>query len=155
MEEDDVIAAAQETQVLDCPGRRQQYEGLEGLRVLFVDDDLRVREVVLEVLRYAGAQVELAASAAAGMAAIDAFKPDVILCDITMPVEDGYSFIRRLRTREAAATPITARIPAMALTALAAVNDRRRALAAGFQLHFAKPIDIDRLRTAVLELSKL
>jgi len=128
---------------------------LKHLRVLFVDDDLRFREVVWEVLHYAGAWVELAASAAEGMEAIEAFKPQVIVCDITMPVEDGYSFIRRLRLREADSGRRSARIPAMALTAHATVDDRRRALAAGFQVHFAKPINVDRLRAAVLEVSRI
>jgi CheY-like chemotaxis protein len=128
---------------------------LKDLRVLFVDDDLRVREVVWEVLQYAGACVALAASAAEAMEAIDTFKPHVIVCDITMPVEDGYSFIRRLRSREAKGGLRPARIPAMALTAHATVNDRRRALAAGFQQYVTKPIDVDRLRVAVLEVSRI
>ena len=128
---------------------------LKDLRVLFVDDDFRVREVVSEVLQRVGARVELAASAAEGMAAFEAFKPDVILCDLAMPVEDGYSFIRRLRIREAARGLPRLLTPAMALTAHATVNDRRRSLAAGFQAHVAKPIDIDGLRAAVLSLSAL
>jgi two-component system CheB/CheR fusion protein len=136
---------------LDRPGRAQHYDELAGLRVLFVDDDLRTREAVLEVLQLTGIHVKLAASAAEGLLAIDSFKPDVVLCDIAMPEEDGYTFMRRLRTREAEGVPI----PAMAFTALATDEDRRRALAAGFQLHMAKPIDIDRLRKAVLELSRL
>jgi CheY-like chemotaxis protein len=71
-----------------------------------------------------------------------------------MPVEDGYAFIRKLRVREARDDPLrSSGIPALALTALATEHDRRRALAAGFQLHLAKPIDIDRLRSSVLELA--
>ncbi len=136
---------------LDRPGHTRPYAALANLRVLFVDDDLRTREAVLEVLELAGARVQLAASAAEGRAAIESFKPDVILSDIAMPGEDGYTFMRKLRAREAGRTPI----PALALTALAAEDDRRRTLAAGFQLHLAKPIDIDRLRDGVLELSKL
>ena len=147
-----LATSARSTQALDRPGKRQHYDGLAGLRVLFVDDDLRTREAVLEVLQLTGARVELAGSAAEGMAAVDRFKPQVILCDIAMPGEDGYTFMRKLRARETASdTPI----PALALTALASEDDRRRALGAGFQLHLAKPIDIDRLREAVLELSKL
>lgn len=128
---------------------------LKDLRVLFVDDDLRFREVVWEVLHYAGASVALAASAAEGMDAIPVFKPQVIVCDIAMPVEDGYSFMRRLRSREADNGPRSARIPAMALTAHGTVDDRRRAIAAGFQVHLAKPIDVDRLRVAVLQVSRI
>jgi CheY-like chemotaxis protein len=135
---------------------RPDYDGLRDLKILFVDDDMRTREVVLEVLQYTGARVELAASASEGIAKVDSFRPEVILCDITMPVEDGYAFIRKLRVREAMHRPSrSSGIPAMALTALATEHDRRRALAAGFQLHLAKPIDIDRLRASVLELAKL
>ena len=137
---------------LERPGRPHHHEALEGLRVLFVDDDLRTREAVLEVLHLAGAQVTLAASAAEGRSAIAAFHPQVILCDIAMPDEDGYSFIRQLR---GASVEQGGAIPALALTALAAEEDRRRALAAGFQMHLAKPIDIDRLREAVRTLSAM
>ena len=137
---------------LDRPGRTLRYGGLVDLRVLFVDDDLRTREAVLEVLELSGARVELAGSAAEGASAVDSFNPQVILCDIAMPGEDGYTFIRKLRARESGPGPS---IPALALTALASAEDHRRALAAGFQLHLAKPIDIDRLRDAVLELSRL
>lgn len=154
-EADDAISAGQALQALDRPGRRTHYDQLKGLRVLFVDDDLRTREVVLEVLQYTGALVQAAASAAEGVAAIAAFDPQVILCDITMPDEDGYAFMRKLRTREAARVPHRAPIPALALTALSTDGDRQRALAAGFQLHMAKPIDIDRLRTALVELYEL
>lgn len=128
---------------------------LKDLRVLFVDDDQPVREVVYEVLQHVGARVELAASAAEGLEALETFKPHVILCDITMPIEDGYSFIRRVRKREASAGPPRSMIPAMALSVHATVNDRRRSFAAGFQAHVAKPIDIAGLRSAVLELSML
>jgi CheY-like chemotaxis protein len=74
-----------------------------------------------------------------------------VVCDVAMPGEDGYPFIRKLRARASKACPI----PALALSALSATDERRRALAAGFQLHLAKPIDIARLRDAVLELSKM
>jgi two-component system CheB/CheR fusion protein len=143
--------ASRQFHASDRPPRINHYASLAGLRILIVDDDRRTREAVHEVLQLTGAQVELAASAAEGMIAIDAFKPQVILCDIAMPVEDGYSFIRKLRAKEAGGGSI----PALALTALAARDDRRRALAAGFQLHLTKPVDIDRLRDAVLQLSNM
>lgn len=137
---------------LDQPGKTKQYQALEDVRVLFIDDDFRTREAVLEVLELTGAHVALAASAADGMMALETFMPQVIVCDIAMPGEDGYAFIRKLRAREAGrGVPV----PVLALTALASVDDKRRALAAGFQLHLAKPIDIDKLRDSVLELVKL
>lgn len=95
----------------------------------------------------------MAGSAVEGRVAIDDFDPQVIVCDIGMPLEDGYSFIRRLRARERGSGSATT--PALALTALATDDDRRRAAAAGFQLHATKPVGIERLRDAVRQLSEL
>jgi CheY-like chemotaxis protein len=151
----DKVAVTASTPLAAAPEasrRARHFDALADLRVLFIDDDFRTREAVLEVLQRAGARVALAASVADGMLALDTFKPQVIVCDIAMPGEDGYAFIRKLRAREGGRD---ASIPVLALTALASVEDKRRALAAGFQAHLAKPIDIDRLRDAVLELAKL
>ena len=84
------------------------------------------------------------------MTAVAAFRPQVLVCDIAMPAEDGYSLIRRLRTL---ARDQGGDTPAVALTALASDEDKKRSLAAGFQLHLTKPIDIDRLSRAVAELA--
>ena len=104
------------------------------------------------MLAETGANVRTAALGGRGHGRLSSdFHPDVLLCDIAMPGEDGYAFIRRMRApgrRRAGAT-----CPALALTALAGREDRGRALAAGFQLHMAKPVDIDRLAEAVVELS--
>ena len=151
----DKVDAAASTPLAAAPewsGRARHYDALADLRVLFIDDDFRMREAVLEVLQRAGARVALAASVADGLLALDTFKPQVIICDIAMPGEDGYAFIRKLRAREGGRD---ASIPTLALTALASIEDKRRALAAGFQAHLTKPIAIDRLRDAVLELAKL
>lgn len=137
---------------LDRPGNIKQYSALRDLRILYIDDDFRTREAVLEVLELTGARVALAASPADGMLALEVFKPHVILCDLDMPGEDGFDFVRKLRAREAGQAP---RIPVLAFTALASEDVKRDALAAGFQLHLAKPIDIDRLRDAVLRLVDL
>jgi CheY-like chemotaxis protein len=137
---------------LDRPGKMKQYEALKNIRVLYIDDDFRTREAVLEVLELTGAHVALAASTADGMMALDTFKPHVILCDLAMPGEDGYTFMRKLRMYEMGRAP---QIPVLAFTALASAADKRDALAAGFQLHLAKPIDIDRLRDSVLQLVQL
>jgi CheY-like chemotaxis protein len=133
-------------------GNAKQYLALKDLRILYIDDDFRTREAVLEVLELTGSRVALAASPADGMLALDVFKPHVILCDLDMPGEDGFDFVRKLRAREAGKG---ARIPVLAFTALASEDVKRDALAAGFQLHLAKPIDIDRLRDAVLSLTEL
>ncbi len=102
------------------------------------------------MLSMMGAEVRASASASHAMRALKEFRPEVLLCDIAMPGEDGYSLIRRVR----ALTPSQGGdIPAVALTALARVGDRRRALAAGFQNYLTKPVDIDDLAQAVAEFS--
>jgi len=126
-----------------------EYTELRGVGVLVVDDDVGVRDAVAEMLTDTGARVRVAESAAEAMTAVDEFHPEVLLCDIAMPGEDGYSFLRRLRARGPAQG---GSIPALALTALAGDGDRGRALAAGYQMHLTKPVDIDRLRQAVMDL---
>ena len=119
---------------------------LAGRRILLVDDDAPTRDVIAELLARTGAQVRVAASAREGMKAMGEFAPELLICDVAMPGEDGYAFIRKVRSLQ----PGT--IPALALTALAHEDDRERALAAGFQIHLAKPVDIERLTRALLEL---
>jgi two-component system CheB/CheR fusion protein len=125
------------------PGRRVERavltsgaNELDGLRVLLVDDDPGCREVFSAILRMCGAEVKSVASAADVVPAMNAFQPDVLLCDIAMPDEDGYSLIRRIRRL---APEQGGRVPAVAVTALATRSDRRQALSAGFQVHVAKP----------------
>ena len=78
-------------------GRPRDHHPLKDLRVLVVDDDLATQEAISEVLREMGAEVKVAHSAAEAMTAVAAFHPQLLLCDIAMPGEDGYAFIRRLR----------------------------------------------------------
>ncbi len=121
---------------------------LNDLRVLVVDDDLGTRDVMAEMLSEMGANVAVAASASEAITAVEDFRPEVLLCDIAMPGEDGYSLMRRIRALGGGKS-----IPAVALTALAGEQDRRRALSAGFQMHLVKPVDIDHLTQAVAELA--
>jgi CheY-like chemotaxis protein len=123
---------------------------LVGLRVLVVDDDRATREAIGDMLGQTGVDVRLAQSSAEALRAVEEFHPDVLLCDIAMPGEDGYAFIRRVR---ALGIKRSGDIPALALTALARDEDRDRALAAGYQMHIAKPVDIDDLTAAVLHLA--
>ena len=123
---------------------------LADVRILVVDDDSSTRDALTEMLAQTGATVKTAESAAEGMRVFNDFRPGVLLCDVAMPVEDGYSFISKVRALDAARGGNT---PAVALTALAGESDRRRALAAGFQLHMAKPVDVDRLARALKTLS--
>jgi CheY-like chemotaxis protein len=131
-------------------GRARHHGGIEDLRILVVDDDLPTQEAICEVLRDMGAEVKVASSAAEAMIAVAAFRPQLLLCDIAMPGEDGYGFIRRLR---ALGVDGGGSMPALALTALATDDDRQRSLAAGFQMHLTKPVDIERLSEAVVELA--
>jgi len=119
---------------------------LTGIRVLVVDDEVDARELVAAVLARAGADVEMAASAAEGFAKLASFHPTMIISDIGMPVEDGYAFMRRVRAVSSA--------PSMALTAFVSDADRARAIAAGYTMHVAKPIDPDVLVTTVAMLAR-
>jgi CheY-like chemotaxis protein len=117
-----------------------------GVGILLVDDDAVSRQVLSEMLAFRGAEVRAVPSASAALAAIGERVPDVVLCDIVMPDEDGYSLIRRIRSLPA---DQGGRVPAVAVTALATRADRKRALAAGFQLHLAKPAPIAALCDAI------
>ncbi len=118
---------------------------LRGVRVLVVDDDPRVRDALELLLSRAGAKVDIASSAEAARTEIAAHAPSVIVCDIAMPGEDGYSFARSLRATGSV-------LPAIALTAHAMEADAVRAISAGFDQHLAKPIDFDHLVASLLSL---
>jgi two-component system CheB/CheR fusion protein len=128
----------------------RRHHHIKDLRVLVVDDDLATQEALSDVLREMGAEVKVAHSAAEAMIAVEEFHPQLLLCDIAMPGEDGYDFIRRLR---ALGVDGGGSMPALALTALASDDDHQRSLAAGFQMHLTKPVDIERLSEAVVELA--
>lgn len=117
---------------------------LNGRTVLLIDDQEEARESLTVVLAGAGARVRAASSSADAIdwlrTLANAELPDVLICDIAMPGEDGYSALRRIRAWKADSgdTPLQ-RIPALALTAFAQREDRIRALTAGFQMHVTKP----------------
>lgn len=125
---------------------------IPGLKVLVVDDDDDVREALERLLQQNGAVVTGAASAQDAFAVVQSLRPDVILSDIAMPVEDGLSFIRRLRQLSPAEG---GQIPAAALSAYAGTEDRRRALLAGFQEHVRKPIEPTHLLRVIAGLTGL
>jgi signal transduction histidine kinase len=132
---------------------------LEGLRVLAIDDQADARELIAVILEREGARVHAVGSAAAATAylggAMSGSRPDVILCDIELPDEDGYAFLATLRRmEEARGVPREARIPAIALTAYARAEDRERARVAGFAAHVAKPVDPDRLIALIAERAR-
>ncbi|HJU06001.1 MAG TPA: response regulator [Nitrospiraceae bacterium] len=111
---------------------------LKGLHVLVVDDEPETRDLLVAVLSKCGAEVKASASAQDALEALREWRADVLVSDIGMPGEDGYDLIRKVRAME---PDRGGRIPAVALTAYARVEDRLRALSAGFQMHVSKPVE--------------
>lgn len=118
---------------------------LQALRILVVDDDRDSRDFMIVALEGEGAEVKAARSVAEAMMAIADWQPDLLISDIRMPDTDGYSLIRQFREQFAST-------PAIALTAFARNEDREEALAAGFQRHIPKPVDLMELYDAIATL---
>jgi CheY-like chemotaxis protein len=129
------------------PGMPAGGANLEGIQVLVVDDEVDSLEFLAFVLSDYGAQVRAAASAAEAFQAASEFLPDVLVSDIGMPEEDGYSLLARLRSLAGGG-----KFGAIALTAYARDEDRERALAAGFDRHLAKPVEAEALLEAIVKL---
>ena len=123
---------------------------LENLKVLVVDDEADTRELIREVLKECGAEVILSRSAAEAFAALEEHKPDILISDLGMPEEDGYSLITKIRALPAERG---GHIPAAALTAYARAEDRMRVLRSGFQFHLPKPVDSAELVTVIASLA--
>jgi CheY-like chemotaxis protein/anti-sigma regulatory factor (Ser/Thr protein kinase) len=129
---------------------REALRRLDGIRVLLVDDEASTSEAVQALLGSCGAVVRIASSAAEALGVLDEWKPDVLVSDIAMPGEDGYALIRKVRERHATRG---GRIPAVALTAYAKIEDRVSILAAGFQMYLSKPADANELVAVVSSLA--
>jgi CheY-like chemotaxis protein/anti-sigma regulatory factor (Ser/Thr protein kinase) len=125
-------------------------QDLQGLKILLVDDEPDAREVFPALLERFGAEVQVAASTREALALLPRFVPDVLVSDLAMPGEDGYSLIRQVRQLEDGLKDL----PAIALTAQASDGDRAHALAAGFQIHLAKPVEPRDLVAAVTALTR-
>jgi signal transduction histidine kinase/ActR/RegA family two-component response regulator len=123
---------------------------LSGIRVLVVDDEDDARTMVTAALTLYGAEVETASSASEALQILDSTVINVLVSDIGMPDNDGFSLIQQLRARPEASS---GRIPAIALTAYASPSDRTRVLASGFQMHMSKPSDPEELAAAVASLA--
>ena len=123
---------------------------LHGVRVLAVDDEADARHLIKRILSSCGAQVETADSGAASLRFLRKTKPHVLIMDVGMPNEDGYEAIRKVRqlTSEEGG-----KVPAIALTAFARSEDRRRAILNGFQMHIAKPVEPSELIAMVASLA--
>ncbi|HEX8719571.1 MAG TPA: PAS domain S-box protein [Pyrinomonadaceae bacterium] len=123
---------------------------LAGTRVLVVEDEEDARTMLKVLLEGCGARVDAVASAAAAWESLEGAGCDVLVSDIGMAVEDGYTFIGRVRERDARRGR---RTPSLALTAFARAEDRERSLAAGFDAHLAKPVEPSQLLSAVAALA--
>jgi PAS domain S-box-containing protein len=139
-----VHPTASDTVAFDCPSE------LVGLHVLVVDDEEDARSLITAVLEKCEARVTAVASAAEALIALRELRPDVLLSDLGMPEEDGYSLIARVRALPAAQGGLT---PAAALTAYARVEDRMRVLRSGFQIHLPKPVEPAELVAVIANLA--
>jgi CheY-like chemotaxis protein/two-component sensor histidine kinase len=129
----------------------EDVPSLTGVRVLVIDDEPESLRVVAAALSQYAADVLSTNSAASGLELFSARTPHVVICDIGMPREDGYAYVRKMRKLEEGKPRWT---PAIALTAYARAEDRARILAAGFQVHMAKPVDPFELISVVAGLAK-
>lgn len=125
----------------------RRRKDLAGLKILVVDDEPDACEMLLHLFRLSGADVKIAMSADEALAMCEAFTPDILVSDIGMPNVDGYELIRRIRRSS------KRQLPAVALTALTRIEDRVKALAAGFQMHVAKPVEPAELLAVVSSLA--
>jgi PAS domain S-box-containing protein len=131
-----------ETAAFDCPE-------LVGVKILVVDDEKDTCDMLRFIFNSVGAVVETASSVEGALAVFDRWKPDIVVSDIGLPHVDGYELIRILRTQRRSA------VPAVALTAMARIEDRIKALNSGYQMHVAKPIEPKELVSIVAGLAGL
>jgi PAS domain S-box-containing protein len=150
-----VVTSPPETEAVDPTHSNEvvSLEGLpslKGLKVLVVDDEPDTRELIQEVLKECGSEVITSNSVADALVAIEQHRPDILLTDLGMPDEDGYSLISKVRALPAEQG---GQIPAAALTAYVRAEDRLRVLRSGFQFHLPKPVDSAELVTVVASLA--
>lgn len=126
------------------------FSNIEGLRILVVDDDVDTLELITFILEEYQMQVTTAASASDALDSLTRSLPHIMISDIAMPGEDGYSLIRQVRALEAFQEGV---LPAIALTAYAGEAERVQALEAGFQMHVSKPVDPFELAAVVASLA--
>ena len=124
---------------------------LDGVRVMVVDDEPDTREMLRIMIGELGAVVKLCASSEEAIRMLGEWRPDIIVSDIEMPDEDGYELIRKVRRAEANGG--RGKVPAIALTAYGRVEDRVRALSAGYQMHIAKPAEPTELAAVIASLA--
>lgn len=132
-------------------GQGNGLPSLAGVRVLVVDDEADARDLLTRILEHCGAKVSLASSAAEALQVLRSTRPDVLVSDIGMPDADGYELIRSVRRLDRDGL---AALPAIALTAFARAEDRKRSLDAGYQVHIPKPVAPAALISAVANLAR-
>jgi PAS domain S-box-containing protein len=142
---------AERPRVSHASDKSTSAAALDGVRVVVVEDEADARELIQLVLERSGAEVLAAASAAEGLKAVEAFSPHVIVSDIGMPHEDGYSFMRRVRGLP---QELGGGVAAVALTAYTREEDRLHAMRAGYNRHLAKPAHPDELVSTIRDLVK-
>ena len=146
---DDVGTGASSLNANDELPSFSSFPELEGLRVLVVEDELDTRELIATVLARCGAEVRAYETAIEALEHFREWSPDVLVSDIGLPGEDGYSLIKKVR----AIDQQRGQVPALALTAYASPEDRARVLAAGFQMHIAKPVEPEELMAIIAQLA--
>jgi PAS domain S-box-containing protein len=123
---------------------------LDGLRILIVDDEPEMRQLLTAMLTLRGAEVKASGSASEALEVVRQWRPSILVSDIGMPDDDGYTLIEKLRSMESGRNE---HIPAVALTGFARSEDRLRALAAGFQMHVSKPVEAVELIMVIASLT--
>ena len=147
-----LIAERIDSAVLNQSGEYNQLDktSLNGLRVLVVDDEPDARQIIATLIQRTGAEVMACESAHEALEALEKWHPDVLMSDIGMPGEDGYSLINKVRSLPAERG---GDVPAAAFTAYAREEDRQRALDAGYQMHIAKPVSSGQLVAMIAHLA--
>ena len=146
------LARSSDALVLEEARAAEVACSLEGIRVLLVEDEVDAREALSAIVSQAGATVAAVGTAREALGRLTAWRPDVLVCDIGLPVEDGYALIRKVR---ALGPDQGGDVPAVALTAFARASDRARALAAGFQVHLAKPFEPGQVLRVLARIARL
>lgn len=142
------LASTEKTRSRDFIQKEAQpdTQRLEHVNIVVVDDDPDVCDLLSLIFMRAGAEVRTATTSAEAFDMLAQARPDIIVSDIAMPIEDGYTFMRMVRTRT---TDEGSQIPAIAITARGGADDRVRALRAGYQSYVPKPIDQEEILTVV------
>ena len=145
-----MVAGVREHAVAQAKSGPPESPSLVGIRILVVDDDPAAVELVQEVLAQSGGEVRGTVTAGEALRVLEQWRPDVLVSDIGMPGEDGYTLIRKIR---ALSPERGGKTPAVALTAFSRPEDRIRSLMAGFNIHVSKPVDPDELTAIVASLA--